>query len=99
LGNEEEMLAALLRNKSRFLRLIPELNYGKNQAFFPDPDGGEAISTLEKLLRLIVGIDRQPESLLPRFLPKNVSDQAVEDAPGFLKSQSSFAELTSKFRP
>lgn len=98
LGNEEEMLAALLRQKSRFLQEVSELNYGKHRALFQDPVNGKQVSTLEKLLSLILGIDLKDRSLIPEFLPKNVSDYSAPEASGFLRSQSSYSDLTDKFR-
>ncbi|GAB3218632.1 hypothetical protein J0A67_03165 [Algoriphagus aestuariicola] len=98
LGNEEEMYAALLLQKSRFLRQVGELNYGKHRAQFQSPDQQGDFSTLEKILRLVTGIGDQPESLLPRFLPKNVTEKESASTGGFLKSQSSYLDLLEKFR-
>lgn len=99
LGSEEEMLAALLLQKTKLLRQIPELNYGKQRAVFQDSEGMGALSTVEKMLRIVTGISGQPVSLVPGFLPKNVSEQDSEPQNGFLKSKSSYLELTEKFRP
>ncbi|HSF56337.1 MAG TPA: hypothetical protein VLA71_21445, partial [Algoriphagus sp.] len=99
LGNEEEMLAAMLLQKSRFLRQIPELNYGKHRAEFHLSQEGKSFSTLEKVLSILMGIDIKNRALIPEFLPKNVSDQNIQGSPGFLSSNSSYADLIAKFRP
>jgi hypothetical protein len=95
-GSEEEMLALLLHQKSRFLRLIPDLSYGSLRAVFTYEGEGTVCSSLEKTLCLLLGIG-SPSSLIPQLLPKDVSDQS-SGGTGFLKSQSSYAELTEKFR-
>lgn len=98
-GNEQEMLASQLLQKSRFLRQIPELNYGKHRAHFQIPVEGKPVATLEKLLSILLGIELKDQSLIPEFLPKNVSEKNTQESSGFLSSQSSYADLIEKFRP
>ena len=55
--------------------------------------------TLEIFLSLLMGIELKTRSLIPEFLPKNVSDQNMASKEGFLRSQSSYSDLLEKFRP
>lgn len=98
-GTQEEMLALQLLQKSRFLRIVPELNYATHRARFNVLDHVKTRSTLEVLLSTLLGISLKNGSLLPDFLPKKVTleDQNVSES--FLKSQISYTELKEKYRP
>jgi hypothetical protein len=98
-GTQEEMLAFQLLQKSRFLRMVPELNYAKHRARFNLVDQGDIRSTVEVLLYTLLGIPFKNDSLLPDFLTKDVTLEGKEINTGFLKSQISYTELKEKYRP
>ncbi|WP_439490151.1 hypothetical protein [Algoriphagus sp.] len=96
--SEEDVLAVMLLQKSRILRLLPELNYGKNRAVFLSPADTVFNSALVKLLHLVVGIQEKTNSLIPGFISK--SDLTMEASGSeTLMTQTSFSEFSGKFRP
>lgn len=98
LGNEEEMLAAILLQKSRFLQAISELTYGKQKAVFDSSLGEYSSSTLEQILHLILGIKQKEESLIPSFLKKRKSDFTSDTSSSYVSAKRSFQDLMKDFR-
>lgn len=98
LGNEEEMLATLLLQKSRFLQSISELTYGKQKAVFDSNLGEYSSSALERILHLILGIKQKEESLIPSFLTKRKSDFSTENSSGYVSAKRSYQDLMKDFR-
>ncbi len=96
--SEEDVLAVMLLQKSRILRLIPELNYGKNRAVFPVTTATVFNSALVKLLHLVVGIQEKTTSLIPGFISKSdINEEATGS--GTLMTKTSFSDFSGKFRP
>lgn len=99
LGSEEEMLGRMLQQKSKFLNLIADLNYVKNQAVFHFTDEDNPQFVLCKLMGLIMGISQNGNSLMPSFVSKEDLDEKVSQTSGLVKSKTSFPDFLEKFRP
>jgi len=96
-GSEEEVLTFMLLQKSRMLKIIPELNYAKNRAVYYFEEKAPSISVLEQQLHLILGIHLKGGSLIPDFIIKNDIDES--GTKGLLKDRTTFLDFSSKFRP
>lgn len=99
IGTEEEMYASMLLQKSKFLRLIPNLNYHKNRASFRFTDSEESVPVLIKLLCLSLGISEKTKSLVTSGFSILDSEEVSSFSSGSIKSKNSNKDFFDAFRP
>ncbi|WP_297338264.1 hypothetical protein [Algoriphagus sp.] len=99
LSSQEELLARMLQQKSKFLSLIADLNYVKNQAVFHFSDEEKPRFVLCKLLSLVMGFSPGESSLLPSFVKAENRNEKITPTSGLVKSKTSYPDFLQKFRP
>ncbi len=99
IGTEEEMLSAWLMHKSRFLRIIQDINYVKYQAQYQFSDENKPLYVLQKILSLTLGIPIREHALVPDGLAVLANEEKDLLLKGSVKSKKTYQDFFDKFRP